>query len=237
MPLPKTGRMADLLANARAVAFDLDGTLVDSAPDIAAAANAMLAERGLRSLQLTRIVAAIGDGIDALVAQVLEESAGRAPDATGAAAAGERFRELYARDVFSASRLFPGVREGLDRLAARGLPMGCITNKARAFTAKILDRSGLAGRLAFVECPGSLDQRKPAPFMLLKACGDLGIAPRELLYVGDSGLDVAAARAARCPVVLVDYGYNRGRAVSEAGADAVIGSLEDLAGTRAGAPR
>jgi len=73
--------------------------------------------------------------------------------------------------------------------------------------------------------------------MLQKACGSLGIAPGELLYVGDSALDVAAARAAGCPVVLVDYGYNGGRAVSEAGADAVIGSLEDLWETRAGAPR
>src|SRR5690349_17591546 len=106
MPLPKTGRMADLLANARAVAFDLDGTLVDSAPDLAAAANAMLAERGLARLPEARVAAAIGDGIDALVVQVLEESAGRAPDAATAAAAGARFRELYARDVFTASRLF-----------------------------------------------------------------------------------------------------------------------------------
>lgn len=229
--------MADRLAHARAVAFDLDGTLVDSAPDIAAAANGMLAERGLRALPLARVVAAIGDGIDALVVRVLEESAGRAPDAATAATAGARFRELYGRDVFTASRLFPGVREGLARLAARGIPVGCITNKARAFTAKILDRAGLAGRLAFVECPASAGERKPAPYMLLKACGDLGIAPGELLYVGDSALDVAAARAAGCPVVLVDYGYNRGQAVTEAGADAVIGSLEDLVEMRAGAPR
>jgi len=200
--------MAGLLAHARAVAFDLDGTLVDSAPDLAAAANAMLAERGLPPLPLARVAAAIGDGIDALVVQVLEESAGRAPDAGAAAAAGERFRDLYARDVFTASRLFPGVREGLERLAARGIPPGCITNKARAFTAKLLDRAGLASRLAFVECPESAGERKPAPFMLQKACGSLGIAPGELLYVGDSALDVAAARAAGCPVVLVDYGYN-----------------------------
>jgi len=229
--------MGDLLARARAVAFDLDGTLVDSAPDIAAAANAMLAERGLPRVPLARVVAAIGDGIDALVAQVLEESAGRAPDAATAAAAGERFRDLYAHDLFTASRLFPGVREGLGRLAARGLPVGCVTNKARAFTANLLDRAGLASRLAFVECPESAAERKPAPFLLLKACRDLGIAPAELLYVGDSALDVAAARAAGSPVVLVDYGYNRGCAASQAGADAVIGSLEDLLEMRAGAPR
>ena len=229
--------MPGLLAGARAVAFDLDGTLVDSAPDLAAAANAMLFEEGLPRLAETRVAAAIGDGIDALVVRVLEESAGRAPDAESAARAAHRFRELYARDVFTASRVFPGVREGLERLAAAGLSLGCITNKARSFTLPILERAGLASRLAFVECPDSAEQRKPAPFLILKACRDLGIAPRELLYVGDSALDVAAARAAGSAVVLVDYGYNRGRAAAEEGADAVIGSLEDLAGTHGAAPR
>ncbi|HEX3098548.1 MAG TPA: phosphoglycolate phosphatase [Usitatibacter sp.] len=228
--------MAGLLAGARAVAFDLDGTLVDSAPDLAAAANAMLVGEGLPPLAEARVAAAIGDGIDALVARVLEESAGHAPDAQTVAHAAHRFRELYARDVFTASRVFPGVREGLERLAALGLPVGCVTNKARVFTAKLLDLAGLASRLAFVECPETPGQRKPAPFLLLKACRDLGIAPGELLYVGDSALDVAAARAARSAVVLVDYGYNRGRAAAEEGADAVIGSLEDLAGTRGGGP-
>jgi phosphoglycolate phosphatase len=229
--------MPDLLAQARAVAFDLDGTLVDSAPDLAAAANAMLAEHALPGLPQARVVAAIGDGIEALVFQVLAESAGRSPDAAMAAKAGERFRELYARDIFTASRVFPGVREGLERIAALGLPLGCVTNKARAFTASLLDRAGLANRLAFVECPESAGERKPAPFLLLKVCRSLGIAPGELLYVGDSALDVAAARAAGCPVVLVDYGYNRAGAVSEAGADAVIASLVDLAERRAGALR
>lgn len=229
--------MPDLLAHARAVAFDLDGTLVHSAPDLAAAANAMLAERELPRLPEARVAAAIGDGIDALVVRVLEESAGRSPDAGTVAHAASRFRELYARDVFTASRVFPGVREGLERMAALGLPLGCITNKARPFTAEILERAGLAPGLAFVECAESPKERKPAPFLLLKACRDLGIAPAQLLFVGDSALDVAAARAAGCPVVLVDYGYNRGRPASEAGADAVIGSLEDLAGRRAGAPR
>jgi phosphoglycolate phosphatase len=229
--------MRDLLAGVRAVAFDLDGTLVDSAPDLAAAANAMLAELGLPGLAQSAVATAIGDGIDALVVRVLEESAGRSLDAAAVTQAVGRFRDLYARDVFTASRVFPGAREGLERLAGLGLPLGCITNKARTFTVEILHRAGLAARLAFVECPESAGERKPAPFLLLKSCADLGIAPGELLYVGDSTLDVAAARAAGAPVVLVDYGYNRGRPAAEAGADAVIGSLEDLAEMRAGAPR
>jgi phosphoglycolate phosphatase len=217
----------------RAVAFDLDGTLVDSAPDLALAANGMLAALGHRALPQERIAAAIGDGIDALVARTITESTGATPGAGTLAEAAAAFRELYAQRFFEASRIYPGVREGLEALAARGLPLGCITNKASRFTHALLEKAGLAKWLAFVECADALEQRKPAPYLLQKACRDLGIAPRELLYVGDSALDVAAARAAGCPVVMVAYGYNRGRPASESGADAVIASLADLAEMRA----
>ena len=217
----------------RAVAFDLDGTLVDSAPDLALAANGMLAALGHRPLPQDRVAAAIGDGIDALVARTLAEATGAPADERTLARAAWLFRDLYAEKVFEASRVYPGVREGLTALAARGMPLGCITNKAGRFTRALLEKAGLAQWLAFVECADALEQRKPAPYLLLKACGDLGIAPRELLFVGDSALDVASARAAGCPVVLVDYGYNRGRPASESGADAVIASLADLAEMRA----
>jgi phosphoglycolate phosphatase len=220
----------------RAVAFDLDGTLVDSAPDLAAAANGMLAALGHRALPVERVAAAIGDGIDALVARALAESTGREPNADELAAAASRFREIYAKNVFRATRIYPGVKEGLERLAGRGLRLGCITNKASPFTKALLEEAGLARWFAFVECADSVEQRKPAPYLLLKACRDLRIAPSELLYVGDSALDVAAARAAGCPVVMVAYGYNRGRPASESAADAVIATLADLAGMRAAFP-
>jgi len=225
--------MSVVPGSVRAVAFDLDGTLVDSAPDLALAANAMLHTLGHGALPVARVAAAIGDGIDALVARTLEESTGSAPDEAALAAAGRIFRERYAERVFDAGRVYPGVREGLEALAKRGLPLGCITNKAGRFTRALLEKAGLAKWLSFVECAEALEQRKPAPFLLLKACGKLGIAPGELLFVGDSALDVAAARAAGCPVVMVAYGYNRGRPASDSGADAVIASLADLAGMRA----
>jgi phosphoglycolate phosphatase len=217
----------------RAIAFDLDGTLVDSAPDLALAANAMLAELGHPALPQARVAAAIGDGIDALVARTLAEATGAPADEGALAHASRLFRDLYAARVFEASRVYPGVREGLAALAARGLPLGCITNKASRFTHALLEKAGLARWLAFVECADALEQRKPAPYLLLKACRDLGIAPGELLFVGDSALDVTSARAAGCPVVLVAYGYNRGLPVSESGADAVIASLADLVEMRA----
>lgn len=216
----------------RAVAFDLDGTLVDTAPDLAAATNAMLRALGHPALALSRVASAIGDGIDALVARTLAESAGATPDREALAQAGKLFRELYAERVFEASTVYGGVYEGLEALAARGVPLGCITNKASAFTRKLLERSGLARWLSFVKCADAPGQRKPAPFLLLEACAELGIEAKDLLYVGDSSLDVQAARAAGCPVVLVDYGYNKGRPAAQAGADALITSLADLAAGR-----
>ncbi len=211
------------------MAFDLDGTLVDSAPDLAAAANAMLVALGERPLPEERIAAAIGDGIDVLVQRALAESAGRAPGEGRLAPARALFRDEYAKRVFSASRVFEGVREGLAMLARRGIPLGCITNKHSRFTTALLEKAGLAQHLDFVLCADAPEQRKPAPYLLLEACRRLGIAPAELLFVGDSGLDVAAARAARCPVVLVAYGYNRGVAPADAGADAIVNDITQLA--------
>jgi phosphoglycolate phosphatase len=220
--------MHRLVETARAIAFDLDGTLVDSAPDLAVAANRMLAALGERELSQERVAAAIGEGIDALVARTLAESAGREPAGERLEKAARLFRDLYAERVFDAGRVFEGVREGLEALA-RYRPLGCITNKARPFTEALLAKAGLARWLAFLECADAPAQRKPAPFLLLQACRDLGIAPRELLYVGDSGFDLAAARAAGCPVALVSYGYNHGGLPQDAGADAVIADLRELA--------
>lgn len=217
-----------LVARARAIAFDLDGTLVDSAPDLAVAANRMLAALGERELPQARVAAAIGEGIEALVARTLAESAGAEPTAERLAQAAQLFRELYAERVFDAGRVYEGVREALQALCARA-PLGCITNKARPFTEALLAKAGLAQWFAFVECAEGPAQRKPAPFLLLKACRDLGIDPGELLFVGDSRFDLAAARAAGCPVVLVSYGYNHGQLAQASGADPVIGSLRDLA--------
>lgn len=221
--------MHALVEAARAIAFDLDGTLVDSAPDLAAAANRMLAALGERRLPEERVAAAIGEGIDALVARTLAESMGREPSPERLATAGKLFRGLYAERVFDVGRVFDGVREGLEALA-KHRPLGCITNKARPFTEALLAKAGLANWLSFVECADGPEQRKPAPFLLLKACDGLGVAPRELVFVGDSRLDLAAGRAAGCPVVLVSYGYNHGRRPQDAGADMVIGSIRDLAG-------
>ncbi len=215
-------------AHIRAVAFDLDGTLVDSAPDLAASANAMLEALGHARLPEGRVAALIGNGVDRLVEGVLAASAGRAAEAKPLAAAAALFRRCYAERLFDRSRVYPGVVEGLEALAAMGVARCCITNKASAFTLPLLDAAGLSGRLAFALCADRQEERKPAPDMLLAACLRLGVAPGELLYVGDSRVDIGAARAAGCPVAVVDYGYHQGFPLATLDPDWIIGSLADL---------
>jgi phosphoglycolate phosphatase len=217
-----------LLARVRAVAFDLDGTLVDSAPDLAAAANAMLEVLGHGRLPEPRIAALIGNGIDRLVEAALAASTGRAAEAGPLAAAAALFRRCYAERLFERSRVYPGVVEGLAALDAMGVACCCITNKASAFTLPLLDAAGLSGRLGFALCADRSEERKPAPTLLLAACRRLGIAPGDMLYVGDSRIDIAAARAAGCPVAVVDYGYHQGFSLAAGRPDWIIASVAEL---------
>ncbi len=217
-----------LLARVRAVAFDLDGTLVDSAPDLAAAANAMLEVLGHARLPEPRIAALIGNGIDRLVEAALAASTGRAAEAGPLAAATALFRRCYAERLFDRSRVYPGVIEGLAALDAMGVARCCITNKASAFTLPLLEAAGLSGRLGFALCADRSEERKPAPTLLLAACRRLGIAAADMLYVGDSRIDIAAARAAGCPVAVVDYGYHQGFSLAAERPDWIIASVAEL---------
>ncbi|MGE5088930.1 MAG: phosphoglycolate phosphatase [Candidatus Levyibacteriota bacterium] len=212
----------------RAVAFDLDGTLIDSAPDLAAAANAMLEALGHPRLPEARIAALIGNGIDRLVEGALAAATGRAAGDPPLATAATLFRGCYAERLFDRSRVYPGVIEGLAALDALGVPRCCITNKASAFTLPLLDAADLAPRLAFALCADRAEERKPAPAMLLAACERLGVDPGEMLYVGDSRIDIEAARAAGCPVAVVDYGYHQGFSLEAGRPDWIIGSLVEL---------
>jgi phosphoglycolate phosphatase len=216
-------------ASIRAVLLDLDGTLLDTAPDIATAANAMLDQLGRRALSEARIVDFIGQGIANLVRRVLAETGGAAPDATFAQALG-RFEAAYLTHVADRSRPYPGVVEGLERLRAAGMPLGCVTNKASRFTLPLLEATGLRAYFGAVVSGDQVACKKPAPDALLAAAGALGVAARESWVIGDSANDVKAARAAGCPVAVVPYGYREGLAVEDLGADAVVASVEAAAG-------
>lgn len=220
--------MPMLIERIRATAFDLDGTLVHSAPDLARAANAMLNALGCAPLAESRIAALIGYGIDRLVEAALIQSTGRAPRSDAREAAADKFRKLYGEHLYERSRLYPGVIEGLTALEHAGVRLCCVTNKHSAFTLPLLEAAGLSRFFAFAGCADRAAQRKPKPALLLEACARLSVAPRELLCVGDSAMDIEAARAAGCPVAAVNYGYNQGRPLAASRPDWIIGSLAEL---------
>ena len=220
--------MPELVERIRAAAFDLDGTLVDSAADLAAAVNAMLEALGLATLPQRDIESLIGDGVERLITGALAESAGCAPSLATLAAAAELFRQSYADGLFERSRVYPGVDEALRSLECLGIKLCCITNKRSEFTLPLLAAAGLANRFALVLCADRVEQRKPAPELLIAACKHFGVPPHELVYVGDSRVDIAAARAAHCPVAVVDYGYSRGVSLADDDPDWVIGSVAEL---------
>jgi phosphoglycolate phosphatase len=125
--------------------------------------------------------------------------------------------------------IFPGVREGLRTLRDMRMPLACVTNKAERFTRALLEQLGLAPNFEQVIAGDTLPQKKPDPQPLLHACRGFGIAPRDMLMIGDSANDVEAARSAGCPVFCVDYGYNEGRDVRELDVDAIVASLIEAA--------
>lgn len=221
--------MARLIDRLRAAGFDLDGTLIDSAPDLGAAANATLATLGLAQLPEARFPRLVGGGIGVLVERALTESLGHPPEPGLRDRALDCFRESYAARLFEHSRVYPGVIEGLGRLRDAGLALCCITNKHSSFALPLLEAAGLASLFDFTLCADEAARRKPQPAMLLEACARLDATPAQLLYVGDSRTDVLAARAAGCPVVTVDYGYDVEIGSGEPQPDALVASLEAIA--------
>jgi len=213
---------------ANLVLIDLDGTLVDTAPDIAASANLMLADLGRAAYPEQKIAAWIGDGVSRLVKRALTGDMSAEPDAALYERALERFFVHYAAHLTVRSRPFPGALEGLERLRAAGFALACITNKAAAFTVPLLERLELAKYFGLTVSGDSLPAKKPDPLPLLHTCRYFETEPAAALFVGDSRNDVHAARAAGMPVICVRYGYNHGRDIREHHPDAVIDSLAQL---------
>ena len=210
-----------------AVLFDLDGTLLDTIPDLHAAACAMLRDLGRPQLPLEAIRGYVGRGIPNLVKRVLAGSLAAAEDSLPPPqAALDSFRRHYARENGCRSTLYPGVIEGLQALKAKGIPMAVITNKAEAFTLPLLKSAGLAGYFNVVVSGDLLPKAKPDPMSLIWACGRLGVSPDDAVFIGDSINDFLAGRAAGCHVFLLPYGYNEGRDVQELDCDAIVPTIE-----------
>ncbi len=213
----------------KAVMIDLDGTLADTIPDLAAAANSMLGELGRAALDVDRIRTFVGKGIPRLVERTLADSFGSAVPADLMARALPIYERCYAEVNGRHTVVYPGVNEGLRALRDMQLPLACVTNKSGRFTAPLLERLDLAHFFEQVIAGDTLPQKKPDPAQLIHACHGFGIAPGEMLMIGDSGNDAEAARAAGCPVFCVTYGYNEGRDVRELDVDAIVPSLIEAA--------
>lgn len=212
----------------KAALLDLDGTLLDTLPDLAAAANAMLAEQGLAPLPAAQVRDFVGRGIPHLVERCLQ--AAGLPLACGRLEGALRsFGVHYTRLNGRASRPFPGVVEALERMRAAGLRLACVTNKAAAYTTPLLQLAGIAPHFEATVTADQVGARKPDPAPFLFACRALGVTPGEAVVIGDSANDALAARAAGCPVLLVSYGYSEGRDVRELDSDGVVASLEEAA--------
>ena len=213
-------------SSARAVLIDLDGTMVDSAPDIVEAGNRMLIELGVPALAPEVVVGFIGNGVPTLVQRLLDASPGLSK--TDDAAARMLFYRHYHETNGRFSRLFPGVQAGLAALQHADFRIACVTNKPMAYTVPLLQAFGLERYMQAVVGGDSLPQMKPDAAPLLHACGLLGVAPDNAVLVGDSHVDVAAARAAGMPVYIVRYGYSGSGDVAALQPDKVIDSLLEM---------
>lgn len=212
-----------------AIAFDLDGTLLDTVHDLARSVNRLLSEQRWPALRKTRIAELIGKGMANLVARAVHESRGHAPGADELAALIARYQAIYAEGLGRETVPFPGVVEGLRRLRDAGFRLAVVTNKASRFVAPHLEQAGIAHYFETAIGGDDAVAKKPDPAPLLLAAGRLGVAPSRLLMIGDSGIDARAARAAGCPVLMVPYGYNEGAPVDSEDSDGVVASLCALA--------
>jgi 2-phosphoglycolate phosphatase len=187
----------------RAVLFDMDGTLLDSAPDFIAVCQAMRAERGLPAIADKLIRDQVSGGARAMVAANFAMQA----DAEGFEALRQEFLERYQSHCAVLTKPFDGIHELLDEIEQAKLIWGVATNKPLRYAEPIMQQLGLAHRSAVLVCPDHVSKSKPDPEMILLACAKIGVEPAATLFVGDDERDIEAGRAAGCKTAAVTYGY------------------------------
>jgi phosphoglycolate phosphatase len=212
------------------VLFDLDGTLLDTAADIARALNRTLAERGWAPLPVSDVSCMIGRGSPILIERAAAAQ-GHVLNDVDQATMVERFFDHYGaleESNESDAKPYPGVTETLWSLHEAGMPLAVVTNKQQRFARGLLDRLNLMRCIDVVVGGDTCERRKPDPQPLLFACESLAVPPAQALMVGDSVNDVSAARAAHIPIVCVPYGYNEGQDPRSLACDAMLDTLADL---------
>lgn len=209
--------------------FDLDGTLVDSVPDLAAAIDVMQTELGLPTRGIDKVRHWVGNGMDRLVKRALTDAMDAEPDARLYARGSELFSAAYADNACVHSRLYAGVASTLAQLHAAGYRLGCITNKRARFTEIVLAEMQIADYFSIVVSGDSLPLRKPDPLPLHHAMNTLGFAPATTLMIGDSMSDLHAANTAGVDAIAVSYGYRQGQDLTTASPLAIIDEFTALA--------
>jgi phosphoglycolate phosphatase len=215
------------MSSIKLVAFDLDGTLVDSASDIARAVDDALLELGERTHGVDEIKAWVGEGLTKLLKRALTGSLDGEPDPALVVRAREAFRRHYLAKVCVDTRLYPGVLETLDALEGDYL-LACITNKAMEYTEPLLKALGIQDRFQMVVGGDTVAALKPDPRPLLHVSGKLAVPPAACCMVGDSRADILAAKAAGFRAVAVSYGYGQGVDLRALGAETELNSLAEL---------
>jgi phosphoglycolate phosphatase len=212
------------------VLIDVDGTLVDSVPDLAYCVDEMMKTLERPVHGENRVRDWVGNGVERLVRRALIGQLDGEPSEADFQRAYPIFLDLYAQNTSQRSLLYPGVREGLDFLKSKGYALGCVTNKAACFTEPLLKDLGIWGEFGIVIAGDTLAKKKPDPLPLLHAAEHFGVSPQDALMIGDSVSDVKAARAAGFSVFCMSYGYNHGQDIREAHPDAVMDSMSELPG-------
>lgn len=214
-----------------AVLFDLDGTLVDSVPDIAHSINHMLSDLGHPTLSAEHISLFLGKGMEHLIWQVLlEVNEGLTPSATDFEKAKTLFAKHYLwQSAHSVSTVFEGVRAGLEAFKTAGCKLAVVTNKPIEFVPLLLQQMDLAKYFELLVGGDTCEQKKPHPMPFLYACEQLRVLPSEALVIGDSSNDSIAARQAGIDVLIVPYGYNEGQSVQSLDCDGIVSNIAEAA--------
>ena len=212
-------------AGLQAAVVDLDGTMIDTLGDFVVALNRSLDDLGLPRVGRGFVECTVGKGSEHLLRSTLAH-VGADPSLYEAAWA--RYQAQYLAINGDHAQVFPGVREGLDLMLARGLRLACLTNKPTAFARPLLAAKGLSGYFEQVFGGDAFERKKPDPLPLLRTCEALGTAPSQTLMIGDSSNDALAAHAAGCPVVLVTYGYNHGEDIRAVPAQAYLDRIDQI---------
>lgn len=217
-----------MLKRPEMVLIDVDGTLVDSVPDLAYCVDEMLKALGMPTRGEAAVRHWVGNGVERLVKRGLINALDGEPDEELYNRALPIFRELYAKNTSKRSCLYEGVPEALAFLKTTGVKIGCVTNKASEFTLPILKDLGIADYFETVLCGDMVERKKPDPQPLLMSAEKLGVAPEDSMMLGDSMSDVKAARAAGFAIVCMSYGYNHGEDIRDYNPEAVVDSMIEI---------